>query len=151
MLARVIANKQRHIVVDEKTASRLGDTWHLQWDMDSQMTGYIWSVHIEASEPIEVMAQIRAVSILKNDYGHAEVNIMRNKWMLERWYKQMLRDVERMIASYVAGEWDMALGPACTSYNRVCEYARLCKSPNPERLIEGNYKTVVWNPLERGR
>jgi hypothetical protein len=141
----------RYYVVDEKTASRLGDTWHLQWDMDSQITGYIWATHIQASEPIEVMAQIRAVAILKNDYGHAEVPITRNKWMLERWYRQMLRDVERMIASYQAGEWDMALGPACSSYNRVCEYAQLCKSPNPERLIEGNYKVVVWNPLERGK
>ncbi len=140
----------RLYIVDEKTASRLGNNWHLQWDMDSQMTGYIWATQqLPENKGKEVLAQIRAVSILKSDYGHAEVNISRTPWMLDRWYKQLLKDIQRMIVSYKSGEWDMALGSACTAYNRVCEYAPLCKSPNPERLIEGNYQRIVWNPLER--
>lgn len=142
----------RIYLVDEKTASRLGDSFASKWDMDSQMTGYIWSKREEylrnsnGALP-QIMAQIRAVSILSRDYGHIEVPIVRADWMIDRWYQQMLRDVARMVAAYKSGEWDMAMHEnSCTAYMRPCEYTRLCTSPNPERLMD-QYQRVIWNPL----
>lgn len=144
----------RIYIVDEKTASRLGDTFASKWDMDSQMTGYIWSKREEylrnsnGALP-QIMAQIRAVSILNRDYGHIEVPIVRADWMIDRWYQQMLRDVEHMVAAYRSGEWDMAMHEnSCVAYMRPCEYTRLCTSPNPERLLD-TYQRVVWNPLAK--
>jgi PD-(D/E)XK nuclease superfamily protein len=143
----------RWYVVDEKTTSRLGDSWFMQWDMDAQMTGYIWAVKQGAISSLaddwEVMAQVRGLSILKNDYGHAEVNIVRSTHMIEQWHQQLLRDVRRMVESYKAGEWDKNLSNSCTEYARQCEYAMLCKSADPAHLIEGNFKEEVWNPLLR--
>lgn len=142
-------------VVDEKTASRLGDSFASKWDMDSQMTGYIWSkLHglrtesgLKESEMPEVMADIRAVSILSREYGHMDVPIVRPAWMIERWHEQMVRDVVRMVDAYRSNEWDMAMHEnSCVAYMRPCEYTRLCTSPNPERLM-GDYKRVVWDPL----
>lgn len=147
----------RLYVVDEKTTSQLGNSWNAQWDLDPQMTGYIWSVlymngyrvgEPETAPEIEVMAQIRGVSILLRDYGHAEIPLVRPLWMIDRWYYQMLRDVARMKKSYISGEWDVSLnGNDCVAYRRPCDYMTLCRSANPERLIEGNYKEVIWNPI----
>jgi hypothetical protein len=143
----------RYYIVDEKTTSRLGDSWYLQWDMDSQMTGYIWAVRqnavIAVSEDEEVMAQVRGISILKNDYGHAEVPVVRSAYMIDRWHEQLLHDVQHMIVCWKSKWWDQSFSQACTDYGRACEYAMLCKSADAERLIEGNYKEVVWNPLAK--
>lgn len=151
------ANERIH-VVDEKTTSRLGDSWNAQWDLDAQMTGYIWSVLHKHGyvigrpntlpEGLEVMAQIRGISILLRDYGHVEIPIVRPLWMVDRWYRQMLRDVQRMKEAYMREEWDVALNSnSCVAYKRPCDYALLCRSANPERLIESNYQEVVWNPI----
>lgn len=136
----------RYYVVDEKTTGRLGDSWYLQWDMDSQMTGYIYSVKREHTD-VEVVAQVRGISILKNDYGHAEVPVVRSQHMLDQWYEQLLHDVQHMIVCWKSKWWDQSFSQACTDYGRACEFAMLCKSADPARLIAGNYKEVVWNPL----
>lgn len=157
-------------VVDEKTAGKFGDTWVSQWDLDTQMTGYIWGVQqqIKANwhfagdtvpEMPEIVAQIRAVSIGSKEFGHVELPIVRPDWMIQRWYRQMLADVTHFKAAYEHSQrgtftcaYNLALhGNACTSYNRDCDYKMLCMSPNPERLVAGNYQTVVWDPLERGK
>ena len=139
------------VIIDEKTTGRLGDSWWQQWDLDAQMTGYIWSKRqnyslIDGDMP-DISAQIRGVSILKGGNGHVEVPITRTRFMVNRWYGQMLRDVTRMISSYKTGQWDFNLSDSCTSYNRPCEFTKLCLRPNPEQHIDGEYKVVVWNPL----
>lgn len=157
----------RLYVVDEKTTSRLGDSWVSQWDLDTQMTGYICSVKKAYEdewvastkgprefEMPEIMAQIRGISILKNDYGHAEIPIVRPQWMIDRWYMQLHADVSRFVRAYENAKgvgqqaYDMALhSNACSAYNRDCDYKQLCLSPNPERLVTGSYQTAIWNPL----
>lgn len=146
-------SKLRFYVVDEKTTGKISDSWVKQWDLDSQMTGYIWSVQrelpFEDLEDLEVMAQIRGISVLKYEFGHVEIPVVRSQYMIDRWYEQLCHDVHRMVAEYRIGMWDMALNTACVPYGRTCDYAMLCKSANPERLIEGNYGKVVWNPLAK--
>lgn len=146
----------RHFVVDEKTTGKLGDSWIAQWDLDAQMTGYVWAVQKELETrsdkvlgQVEVLAQVRGISILKYEFGHVEIPVVRSRYMVERWYQQLVHDIHRMIVEYKTGMWDMALGTACVPYGRICDYAKLCKSANPERLIEGNYSEVVWNPLAK--
>lgn len=138
----------RYYVVDEKTTSKLGEAWYSKWDLDAQTTGYIWSVKQEKSD-VEVMAQIRGISILRNDYGHAEVPIVKSNWQLEQWHEQLLHDVERMIRCWKAQWFDQALNDQCTAYGRACDYKKLCMSMQPDKRIEGNYKVEVWNPIER--
>lgn len=148
------------VVVDEKTASRLGDSFAWQWDTDGQMSGYLYSVQhawevggnamgMPVALP-EVSALIRAVSILKSGFGHMEVPIVRSGYMLNVWYEQLRADVLRMIAMYQAGiDWDRALhSNACVSYNRPCEFTTPCLSPTPERFFD-QYERVIWNPLEK--
>lgn len=139
-------------VIDEKTTGRMGDAWAHQWDLDSQMTGYVWGAQKllhENNIDIEVVgAVINGISILKYDYDHMRCPTFRQPWEVERWYKQMLRDVTRWTEAYKLQDHNQVLDHACALYNNPCQYAKLCKSANPER-IEGTYTVKFWNPLDR--
>jgi hypothetical protein len=61
----------------------------------------------------------------------------------------MMRDVGRWVEAFKAQEHDQALDHACAQYNNPCQFTSLCKSANPERLIDGSYVVNFWNPVER--
>jgi hypothetical protein len=130
---------------DEKTTGKLGESWVSQWEMDSQMSGYAYAIK-QINPTAEVIAQIRGVSILKSEFGHIEANIVRKDWELERWHRQLVKDVQRMVLSYIKGEWDYALGNACNDYGRPCDFMMLCKSPNPKQRMDGNFVLNDWRP-----
>lgn len=136
--------------VDEKTTSKLGDSWALQWDLDSQMTCYSkgGKVLLESKglDPERFKGMVvNGVSILKYDYGHMRVPTPRMDWEIARWHNQMCRDFERWIAMYKGQDHDMVLDHACALYNSPCEYAPLCKSREPHK-IENSYEVKFWDP-----
>lgn len=138
-------------VMDDKTTSRLGPTWDRQWKLNSQFTGYCWAAQ-QHNLPV-AGAIIRGQSILKYGFEPAEAIVYRPQWMIDRWYHQLLKDVQDMIDrwtdQYVKGfpdSFDYALGAACTAYSG-CEFAKLCLSQNPESWIRSDYKQRHWNPL----
>lgn len=135
-----------YAAIDEKTTKALGSGWMAQWDLDSQMTGYIWSIMHE-HPGVEVMGIIRAISILTNDFGHLELPILRSQWMIDEWYATMVANVEQMVACYKSGNWMKVLNSnACAPYNRACEMTPLCMSQSPE-LKYDQYKIEVWSPV----
>lgn len=141
-------------VVDEKTTSQMGEKWANQWPLDSQMTGYCWGVQRLLDEHkmsnLEVKgAIINGIAIRLRDYEHARFKTYREEWQIERWYYQMMRDVMRWRNAYLQTSHDQALDHQCAMYNNPCEFAPLCMSRNPERLIEGSYVVKRWNPLTR--
>ena len=139
-------------VNDEKTTSRIGEAWSNQWALDSQMTGYVWGARKllrQAGLELEVAgAIINGVAIMKYDYETVRYPTYRQDWEVQRWYVQMLKDVDGWIDAFKHQSHNQVLDHACALYNAPCEYARLCKSGNPERIL-GSYEVRFWNPLER--
>lgn len=139
----------RYYAVDEKTTKNISSGWMNQWDLDSQMTGYIWSI-LQKYGDVEAMAQIRAVGIQQYDCSHVELPITRSKWMIEEWYATLMHDVARMIGYYSAGLFPKALNSnACAPYTRACEMAMLCMSESPEQRMD-QYHVKIWNPTVKG-
>lgn len=141
-------------VVDEKTTSQMGEKWSNQWPLDSQMTGYVWGARRLLEQhgfDYEVGgAIINGIAIRLRDYEHVRIVTYRQDWEVDRWFGQMLRDVERLKGAHLSGEYDMTLDHACAFYNNPCEFAPLCLSRNPERLLQsGGWKEVRWNPVTR--
>ena len=135
-------------VVDEKTPRQLGATWANQWPLRSQFTGYCAAAFCYG-HPV-VGAITRGVGIRKNDIGFAEHISLRPRWQIDRWWDQLCRDLASMVDMYESGHWDLALeSTACAAYSDPCAYADLCLSLYPSRLIEQNYKRIVWNPILR--
>ena len=86
-------------IYDEKTTSSLGASWGRQWEMRSQFTGYSWAA---AKQGIKTNgAIVRGVSILKTKYDTLQAITYRPQWMIDRWYDQLLRDIQRAQALVV--------------------------------------------------
>jgi len=141
-------------IVDEKTTGKMGDAWALQWTLDSQLTGYCYAAKILLADngipDAEIAgAIIRGIAIHKNDFGGMECLEPRQPWEIDRWYAQMMRDMEAWAAAHKTGRHQMVMDHACALYNSPCEYAKLCKAREPEKLIEGSYVIRHYDPLNR--
>lgn len=136
-------------VEDEKTTSQLGSQWSSQWDLNSQFTGYCYAAR-SYGYPV-AGAIIRGIGLLKTKISHQQVPITRAPWQIDRWWKQMNRDLRMMVAMWEADsglgeEFSMALGAACTSYG-ACPYKRLCEAQNAEEWLSVYYRPSEYEPL----
>lgn len=134
-------------ILDDKTTSSLGDSWLNQWGLRSQFTGYCWAARNVGLSPAGVL--VRGVSILKTKYGHAQVPTQRAGWEIARWLDQTCRDLERAIAQWQAGVWDMNLDHACTEYGGCAFSREVCKSESPETWLPVAFQRKRWDPLTR--
>lgn len=132
-------------VTDEKTASQLGEQWANQWDLDSQFTGYIAAASLYGF-PV-AGALIRGVGLLKTKITHAECQISRGAWFIERWWQELHKKIRRMVRSYESNDFALALAKgACANYGG-CAFKMLCESPEPEGYLPIYFRQRVWNPI----
>lgn len=133
-------------VFDEKTTSQLGASWSRQWELRSQFTGYVWAAQCAG---LNVQgAVVRGVSILKTKYDTQQAITYRSAYEIERWLKQVERDLKRMVECWESGWWDYDLDHACSEYGG-CGFQRICKSSDPETWLTMYFEKRVWDPLER--
>ena len=131
---------------DDKTTSQLGASWPRQWDLRSQFTGYVWGAGrggITLSGFI-----VRGVSILKSKYDTLEAITYRPEWQIERWYKQLIRDIERMKQYWAEGYFDLNLDHACSEYGG-CPFRQVCLNKEPTAWLEQSFERRKWNPVTR--
>lgn len=131
---------------DDKTTSQLGASWSKQWDLRSQFTGYTWGA-AKGGIPLQGFL-VRGVSILKSKYDTAQAITYRPQWMIDRWYAQLLRDVERMIEQWKAGYFDYNLDHACAEYGG-CPFRSVCLSNNPSQILDAFFQRRKWDPVTR--
>lgn len=134
------------VVVDEKTTSSLGASWLKQWEMRAQFTGYIWAAR-EQGIKIDA-ALIRGISILKTKYDTAEVLTYRPKHMVDMWFEQVCRNIERAMKMWEEGWWDYNFNHGCIEYG-TCSLTDICRSENPDTWLPMSFTQRVWNPLLR--
>lgn len=139
------------VVVDEKTASRFTDSWMAKWDMDTQLTGYLYFASKVFSAPDETaFGQIRGIGISSTGIEHVRVSVFRTEHQLELWRQTLIYDVASMIESFVTESFVPRMGESCVTYSRPCEYTRLCTTPQPEAFYE-QYDVRFWNPLNKDK
>jgi hypothetical protein len=130
-------------IEDDKTTSALGASWLKQWYLRGQFTGYAWAAR-EYGIPVTAVL-VRGIGILKTQITHAQAIESRPNWLIDRWLSQLQRDVRRMIAAWLEGEWDQAYDHACSEFGG-CTFLDLCTSPNPDNWL-ANFEVRPWNPL----
>ena len=131
---------------DDKTTSSLGASWSKQWDLRSQFTGYTWGCK-QAGLPLQGFL-VRGVSILKTKYETQQALTYRPQWQLDRWYQQLLRDVDRMKVMWEEGYWDYDLDHACTEYSG-CVFRQCCLTAEPALWLETGFERRKWDPVTR--
>lgn len=131
---------------DEKTATSLGASWANQWEMRSQFTGYSWA-SARSGYPIQGIV-VRGISILKTKYETMQVLTYRSKYQVDLWYKQVLRDMERLRKCWEEQYYDFNLDHACSEYGG-CSLRRVCSSDDPQSWLDTEFEIRIWDPLKR--
>jgi hypothetical protein len=131
---------------DDKTASQLGASWPRQWDLRSQFTGYCWGA-ARAGIRLDGFL-VRGVSILKTKYDTLEAITYRPDWQIERWYKQLCRNLATLIECWKEGYFDYNLDHACNEYGG-CQFRGACLMKDPLPLLEQQFERRRWDPLTR--
>lgn len=139
--------------LDDKTTSSLGPSWAKQWQLRSQFIGYTWAAR-EAGIDMSGFL-VRGVSILKTKYDTQQAMVNISPFLIDRWYKQLLRDVHDIVhdwklhkATSNPDAWSFNLDHSCAEYGG-CAFTRICESPNPENWLPMTFTKRVWNPLDR--
>ena len=135
-----------HLGEDDKTASQLGASWPRQWDLRSQFTGYVWGA-ARAGIKLDGFL-VRGVSILKTKYDTLQAITYRPDWMIDRWYAQLMRDIQRMIRAWEEGYWGWNLDHACAEYGG-CPFRGVCQMKEPQALLETQFQRRKWDPVAR--
>ena len=133
-------------VVDEKTSKRIDPNWSKLWQMRAQFLGYIWAAREYGFAVDGYVA--RGIIIHKNDSVHVQSIAGVPQWRIEHWYKQMVRNVQRLVDCYKEGYFDFAYGEACFAYFKPCIFMPLCTSDTPENWY-GDYVERTWDPLKK--
>lgn len=133
-------------IVDEKTATQLGQSWVRQWDLRAQFTGYAWGCR---QHGIRVDgAIIRGISILKTKYDTAQAITYRPEWQIDRWFSRSLVLIERMIENWKAGRSLYNLDESCGSYGG-CAFRTVCSSQDELPYLETQFVRRHWDPIKR--
>lgn len=133
-------------IFDEKTTSSLGQSFATKWDMRGQFTGYCWAAREDGIEVDGVI--VRGISILKTKYDTMQPITNRSDYELDRWYAQLLRDINRMLECWRTGWWDYNLDDSCTSYGN-CQFVPVCKSSEPDSWLSTYFERRMWDPATR--
>lgn len=136
---------QSLFIFDDKTTSQLGASWPDSWTLRAQLDGYVWASRKSGYDTRGAI--VRGLSFLTSNFGTAESLQLRTDWQIQRWYHQLLRDVERMKRCWEEGYWDYNLSSACNAYGG-CSFRDLCRVSNPEDWVETEYEVREWSPLE---
>lgn len=144
-------------VIDDKTTSALGPSWRKQWELDSQITAYVWAAQ-QFKYPA-AGAIIRGLGILKTMYKSDEVMCPRSQTFIDRWVRQLHHDIRGMIGVYndaKQGFSDNAYPPSraldkslCGMYGG-CSYVSACASDDPEPWLQSILTPLPDTPVEAG-
>lgn len=135
----------RPCIRDEKTTKYAGATWADQWDLRAQFMGYVWAC-MESGFDLDTVV-VRGIVIQKTQIKQLEAIKIFPRFMIDRWFRQMQRDLVRITDCWREGYFDYNFGESCTMYSG-CVYRSVCRSQQPEAWMQ-EYKQLRWNPLER--
>lgn len=137
---------QKPCVRDEKTARRLESNWSDLWNLRSQFLGYCWALQHNGI-PCDTVV-VRGVIITTKDIRQVEAIKTYSRVLIDRWYEQLRRDLIRLVQCHNENYWNYNLGDACTAWSRICMFADVCQSAQPENWLS-SFNERRWNPLSR--
>lgn len=172
LLPRSRENNRVHTPVDHKTTYDINATWARGWQIDSQMTGYVWAARHFCGEPVST-CYINAIGLREmptsnrtcKDHGveyaecgshHLKFEIVgpidRSDRQIQRW----ISDVQRAAAQYrkdlliyrLGKHFAMPMEGTFTGACARCEFQEWCENEQPAKLEQLGYFNKPWSPIE---
>jgi hypothetical protein len=138
-------------VTDHKSKSRITDNFVRGFKLDAKMTGYIWAI----SKIMDVPApsgMINTVLVANNitPNSFARFITSRTPADIAQWQDNTMRVLDDISRDTDRNYFPMNSN-ACFSYNRECEYYRICTATNnPEGAIEQFFDVRPESDLPTG-
>lgn len=135
-------------IFDDKTASGIGPQWRRQWDLRSQFTGYAAGCQLHGLNVAGAI--IRGMAILKEECKTAEAITYRPEWMIDRWKRRLIWDVQQMLEAWNNNYWPNTGEESgeCTNFG-LCPFTVLCSAESPEKYIDVYFDRGRWDPVKR--
>jgi hypothetical protein len=137
---------------DDKTTSSLGFGWGEKWHLRSQFTSYCWGFRKIGFELGGFL--VRGISILKTKYETQQIPTPRPQWVVDRWYTQMVRDLQVMTRQWGAAMdgdpsyFHYNLDETCTTYGK-CAFYNVCRSKDEAPWLKQDFERKIWDPVNR--
>ena len=138
------------IIHENKTASRLDDSWLAQWFMSHQITGYCLAASDFVGEFID-QARVLGMQIpvpKTSGYAYRTERVDRPQHFLESWAKWVITQA-RVVADYKdCPEKAIMNTKSCCAFYSTCPLMCLCTLPEDERKQAIDEMIVKkWSPL----
>lgn len=133
-------------VVDEKTASQLGQQWLRSFTLRGQLIGYCYAAR-QFGLPVNGFV-VRGISFLKDYYGHAEIFEVVPDHRIQQWREQLEDDAEAMVRDWKRGRYGWAFGDACNAYGGCPFRDTLCDKQDWKLWWQQSFEVNRWNPLQ---
>ncbi len=141
-----------NLVLDHKTASRMGRTYFDRFRPDLQMTGYAFMAKQLLQKPIHgVVINVLYFTKTKMDF----IREISSREPFE--YEEFVSVVMRLVDEILSNDWEnrnswMPNWTSCGNWGG-CDYRDLCLCEDPEKLVPTMYRHEEWHPFddEEGR
>lgn len=138
-------------VTDHKTKSRITDNFIRGFKLDAKMSSYMWAVSELMQEPVHkgmINTVLVANNITRDSFSRFETS--RTMSDIAQWEDNALRILDD-ISHDSARDFFPMNSQACFSYNRECEYYRICTATaHPENAIAAFYDVRPESDLPSG-
>lgn len=148
-----VRNSDGSIIIHEnKTASRLDDSWLGQWYKSHQITGYCLIGNYITKQPC-IQARILGMQIpapKSSGYAFRMERVDREQYNFIDWARWILTNYQTIEEYKDIPQHAPMNTHACCKYYKQCAFVPVCCSSPDERvrIIEEDMITDEWNPLE---
>lgn len=141
-------------LMDHKTTSMLGPTYFKEFELSSQVFGYVWAIQQLLGVKVNGFV-VNALAIRKPTKTGKGFEFIRHivpidQALVEEWHEETMDIVSNMLEMDRADKWP-GHKKWCVGKYGVCEYAPICGLPPAQRpILLGSpaYRDVTWSPLK---
>jgi hypothetical protein len=144
----------RIYIMDHKSTSMMGPQYFKEFDLSSQVYGYLWAASTLLNQPVAGFI-VNALAFRKptpkgKPYEFSRYPVPADDSLIQEWQQDTMFILSDFVEMAKRGYFPKHT-KWCVGKYGVCSYAPICGLPPHQRQImlgSGNYKTVQWNPLD---
>ena len=144
----------RIYIMDHKTTSMMGPSYFREFDLSSQVCGYLWAVSKLLGNVAVAGFIVNALAIRKQTktgkrFEFERYPVPADDSLIAEFVEDVLHDVSDLIEFASRGYFPKHT-KWCVGKYGPCQYAQISSLPPHSRelmLMSGNFKTVEWDPL----
>jgi hypothetical protein len=149
----IYRRESRIYIMDHKTTSMMGPSYFKEFDLSSQVYGYLWAASKLLNQPIAGFI-VNALAVRKQTpkgkrFEFERYPVPADDALIAEFVEDVLHDVSDFI-EMCKREYLPKHTKWCVGKYGACPYTQVCALPPHSReiiLMSGNFKTVEWDPL----